>query len=76
MDGKIMVVLVTMLVAGIGMVFSGIMLFSGTYEEPKIAPPVVPISPLTPTPHPVQTPSSPPSPPSTPSLTQQYNIPL
>jgi len=72
MDGKIMVVLVTMLVAGIGMVFSGIMLFSGTYEEPKIAPPVVPISPLTPTPQPVQTPASPSSPPSTPSPTIQH----
>jgi len=67
-----MVVLVTMLVAGIGMVFSGIMLFSGTYEEPKIAPPVVPISPLTPTPQPVQTPASPSLPPSTPSPTIQH----
>jgi len=70
MDGKIMVVLVTMLVAGIGMVFSGIMIFSGTYEEPEMAPPVVPISPLTPTP------SSPSSPPSTPSLTPTIQYPV
>ncbi|RZN38572.1 MAG: DUF4382 domain-containing protein [Methanophagales archaeon ANME-1-THS] len=77
MDGKIALVLVTLLVAGIGMVFSGIMIFSGTFEEPKIAPPLMPISPLTPTPPPIQTASPPPSPPPpTPAPTPTMGYPL
>jgi hypothetical protein len=76
MDGRIAVVLVTLLVAGIGMVFSGIMIFSGTFEEPKIAPPFVPISPITPTPPPIQTASPPSPPPSTPAPTPTTGYPI
>lgn len=75
MDGKIAVVLVTLLVAGIGMVFSGIMIFSGTYVEPKIAPPCVPIAPLTTIPTTPHTPSPLSSPaPVTPTPTGGYPI--
>jgi len=77
MDGKITVVLVTILVAGIGMIFSGVMLFSGSFKEPKIAPLVVPISPMTQTPPPIQTPSPQPSPPPiTPSPTPTIRYPI
>jgi hypothetical protein len=71
MDGKIMVVLLTMLVAGIGMVFSGIMIFSGNLEAPAIAPPLASISPITPTP-----PSTPLPSPITPAPTSAIGHPI